>query len=184
MPEHFDKNEVDFICRVLSSSLGYGAVLDVRVDAQRRHAYRSGTHVVILKLPDKRIREMYPKQTGVHGMSFTHMASEPRVIVINADNWRAPPPAGFTLGIEAYRTYLLNHEVGHALGLHEHQRRTADYCPLMYQQTRGTVGCSTIDLYPTPAQQQAVLAHVRRRLGEDKSLAGGGEPTTSGCVLL
>ena len=163
LPEHFDEGEVAFIRRVLASGRGYGAVLDVRVDAERRHAYRDGTHVLMLKLPAERIRRMYPEQTGVHGLSFTHMASEPRVIVINADNWRAPPPAGFTLGIEAYRTYLLNHEVGHALGLHEHQRRTADYCPLMYQQTRGTAGCRTIDLYPTRAQQRAVLAHVRER---------------------
>lgn len=40
-----------------------------------------------------------------------------RVVALNADRWRAATPQ-WTAGLGAYRQMLVNHEVGHLLGLH------------------------------------------------------------------
>jgi hypothetical protein len=62
--------------------------------------------------------------------------------VINADRWLhgAPSYAG---DLPGYRTYVVNHEVGHGLG-HGHRSCPAAGAPapVMVQQTKGLSGCA------------------------------------------
>lgn len=72
--------------------------------------------------------------------STTYYADPSNVrVYINEANWAGCPESG--LSLEDYRTYVINHEFGHALG-YDHQpcnKETAPngVCPVMYQSTRG-----------------------------------------------
>lgn len=53
------------------------------------------------------------------------------------------------LSLPAYRAYMVQHEVGHALGFgHTKCKQPGAKCPIMVQQTRGTGGCAP---YPFPS---------------------------------
>ncbi len=65
------------------------------------------------------------------------------VVALNADRWRTAVDH-WTLGVDVYRGYLVNHEVGHLIG----QRHPTPRCPVqgrpagvMEQQTAGLEGC-------------------------------------------
>lgn len=61
---------------------------------------------------------------------------------INYENWTYVPK-NFTGTRKEYRQYLLQHELGHVLG-YGHVPMTHGktvYCPVMYQQTKGTLNC-------------------------------------------
>ena len=65
------------------------------------------------------------------------------VVALNADRWRTAVDH-WVLGVEVYRGYLVNHEVGHLIG----QRHPKPRCPVagrpagvMEQQTAGLEGC-------------------------------------------
>jgi len=82
------------------------------------------------------------QQCGMEG--FSCWRDEPNDIIINLKNWMGGSKS--ELPLERYRTYVILHEVGHALGL-DHQscpikectRRGMDTCPgpVMMQMTRG-----------------------------------------------
>lgn len=60
-------------------------------------------------------------------------------VYINYKNWQGVPRSGLTL--DEYRHYVIEHEVGHALG-YDHQDCISETvldgtCPVMYQSTRG-----------------------------------------------
>lgn len=66
------------------------------------------------------------------------------VVAINADRWRKAVPE-WNKGLATYRTYVVNHEVGHLVGM----RHPAPQCPVakapasvMDQQTKGLAGCT------------------------------------------
>ncbi|MBW3562133.1 MAG: DUF3152 domain-containing protein [Actinobacteria bacterium] len=66
-----------------------------------------------------------------------------RVVALNADRWRSATPE-WTGDLSTYRTYLVNHEVGHLLGLHH----PTPQCPatglpaaIMSQQSTELDGC-------------------------------------------
>ena len=66
------------------------------------------------------------------------------VVAINADRWRTAIP-DWDKTLTDYRTYVVNHEVGHLVGM----RHPAPQCPVpgapnsvMSQQTRGLAGCA------------------------------------------
>ncbi len=65
------------------------------------------------------------------------------VVALNADRWRTAVDH-WVLGVDVYRGYLINHEVGHLIG----QRHPKPRCPVpgrpagvMEQQTGGLKGC-------------------------------------------
>ena len=67
--------------------------------------------------------------------------AEPRVF-INLARWvRGAVP--FQGDIGSYRQYLINHEVGHAIGYQHHEPcdENGGLAPVMMQQTKGLKGC-------------------------------------------
>jgi hypothetical protein len=61
--------------------------------------------------------------------------------VINAWRWVNGGP-GYERNIDAYRQYVVNHEVGHALGYPHVRCPSPDVlAPVMLQQTLGLDGC-------------------------------------------
>jgi hypothetical protein len=60
---------------------------------------------------------------------------------INSDRW-AGATSDWSLDLGAYRSYVVNHEVGHALG-HDHEQcgGQGTPAPVMMQQSKGLKGC-------------------------------------------
>lgn len=71
--------------------------------------------------------------------SFTSCMANGRV-VINADRWRDGSP-NFPGSLAEYRDYVINHEVGHRIGMHHHPCSGSGVAPVMHQQTLGMNGC-------------------------------------------
>lgn len=70
------------------------------------------------------------------GLSVCNMAT--RVIDINSGRWFGGSEAS-GLPLDQYRRYVINHEVGHALGCRQHAHQCVDgVAPVMMQQTKGT----------------------------------------------
>lgn len=74
----------------------------------------------------------------IEGLSVTFMRRKPRETLFSAENWTSVPGPlrPFKYSKEEYRTYLILHECGHALGL-GHARCSGGQAPIMLQQTKG-----------------------------------------------
>lgn len=91
--------------------------------------------------PDKDIKAMYPDFTDER-LSVCNLAT--LEIAINEQRWlREFDDDKSELELPAYRAYVINHEVGHALGKHQHESKCTSRgkTPIMMQQTKGTGGC-------------------------------------------
>lgn len=79
------------------------------------------------------------------GMSVTDRRGKRPVVHLNAENWATPPAAsGYPAtagGQTQYRIYVVNHEVGHVLGLEHATCPGHGPAPVMMQQTRGCGAC-------------------------------------------
>jgi hypothetical protein len=71
-------------------------------------------------------------------------------IVINSDRYMYGSPGRFTGPLGMYRSYLVNHEVGHRLGFgHVHCPGAGQLAPVMQQQTLRMEGCQP-NAWPYP----------------------------------
>ncbi|HEY0471499.1 MAG TPA: DUF3152 domain-containing protein [Kribbella sp.] len=119
--------------RTLSDARGWQALHPVSfertdsVDADLR---------VILATPTLTDKLCFPLDTG----GEVSCRVEDRV-VLNAKRWMYAVPA-YADKVDLYRSYLVNHEVGHALG-HGHSTCAQENtpAPVMMQQTKGLGGC-------------------------------------------
>jgi len=69
--------------------------------------------------------------------------------VINLKPWSSPP-ASWRMFPDEYRTYVINHEVGHLLGMpHANHCTSSGRAPLMMQQSRRRPRCLVVGSTPT-----------------------------------
>jgi len=103
------------------------------------------------------ISELAP---GLPGLSVTMMSYKPRLTMFNYENWmRVPAAAPKEYSLAQYRTYLILHECGHALGLGHPRasvRNSHGPCPVMVQQTRG-IGHLQPNIWPLDSERLSVL---------------------------
>lgn len=80
------------------------------------------------------------------------------VVVLNAIRWREAVPH-WPGDLDSYRTMLVNHEVGHLLGMH-HLRCPAEgaVAPVMEQQSGTLRGCQA-NPWPTPIELTLAATH-------------------------
>jgi hypothetical protein len=97
--------------------------------------------ITITLAPQAALDAMFP--TFVHSrLSVCNMAT--REVFINEQRWlRMYDDDRSDLELPAYRMYVIQHEVGHALGLeHERCRGPGEKAPVMLQQTLGHGDCT------------------------------------------
>lgn len=121
----FTDEERAFIMETFRDPRGWG--VDVREDDVT-------PNVLLSKTSDTEIRSRFPD--NVHGLSLTDRTTCPVHIHINKKNWDTPPTASRYTDRNAYRTYLLNHELGHAAGF-EHPHDGIGPSPVMVPQSKG-----------------------------------------------
>ena len=96
---------------------------------------------------------------GLPGLSVTMMAYVPRLTLFNYENWmRVPDAAPKEYSLAQYRTYLILHECGHALGLGHPRasvRQSNGASPVMVQQTRG-IGNLKPNIWPLESEKRSV----------------------------
>lgn len=102
---------------------------------------------VVLASPATTDRLCYPLRTG--GIFSCYQRGR---VVLNAWRWRngATSYAG---DLASYRIYMVNHEVGHALGRgHRFDCGPGGLAPVMIQQTKGLRGCAR-NPWPLPTER-------------------------------
>jgi Protein of unknown function (DUF3152) len=79
------------------------------------------------------------------------------LVLINDLRWREPP-AAWKGSVHSYRHYVINHEVGHWLGLpHSTCLHAGSRSPVMAQQSKGLSGCRS-SAWPTRAELGEIAA--------------------------
>lgn len=87
-----------------------------------------------------------------NGLSVTMMRQRPRKTFFNFKNWTHRPSTLPDYTRNEYRTYLILHECGHALGQGHTYCRGSGPVPVMHQQTRGNKTCSK-NIWPLPFEK-------------------------------
>lgn len=102
--------------------------------------------IIVMKVQKSIINEIFRNYPHLHNLSVCDSTSKPIKIYICAENWALPPKVSGYKEIYSYRTYLILHEFGHALGHGHEDCPGKNYpAPIMMQQTKGTGEC-----YPDP----------------------------------
>jgi hypothetical protein len=129
---------------------------DPRGWAKHGHTFRmvsapAAAHIRISLTPGQDMRRMFP-QDALQNLNVCDMAK--RHVYVHAERWDGSLPNASRLDLPLYRAYVVNHEVGHALGAHAHRTTctTDGRTPVMMQQTLGTGGCTPS---PWPSAEDA-----------------------------
>ena len=118
--------------QILLDERGWQASGNVTFWRKKRARFR-----IILATPDTVDRLCRPLNTN--GYVSCHKQG---TVALNVARWRENA-AAFPGDLEGYRTYLINHEVGHALGQrHRYCKRDGSPVPVMHPQTYGFINCA------------------------------------------
>lgn len=121
----------------------YGHAFDVRADQGWEHP-----NIVVTLTPTEDMRRMFPMFSDLNMTVFGDINE----VFIHAGRWLQELPNKSRLLPEAYKTYAINHEIGHCLGF---PHPPVNSCTpdgesmVMNQQTLGTT-CAKPNPYPTP----------------------------------
>lgn len=139
-PESFTDDERDFVKQQLNHKLGWTAVRPDISGFTLVPDKRDANGFLMYKHSEDQCRRAFiDPHHPEESFSYTKYSTQPPTIVINAKNWETTPENSCygSSQLEAYRTYLINHEVGHALG-YGHQNKPIEgalYVSIMMQQT-------------------------------------------------
>lgn len=104
---------------------------------------KADADVIISMTTTEELRRIFPS-AKMEKWSITNAASYPPHIYFNTENWNAGHRTSGHKDITAYRHYVGNHEMGHAIGYsHKHCTTPGKRACIMQQQTHGTQGCLT-----------------------------------------
>jgi hypothetical protein len=115
----------------------------------------SAPYVVVLAEPDEAQRLCRP-----YDVHRRYSCQNGPVVALNAERWRHATPQ-WTGTLPAYRQMLVNHEVGHLLGLHHPSTqcpRRGAIAPVMAQQSTELDGCRP-NPWPLPVEVQMLARH-------------------------
>lgn len=118
-----------------------------------------GSLLIGLRTPDESQRRCL-QITGL-SVNRTYSCGTRPEVVINSDRWFGNSEK-FPSSLTEYRRMLINHEVGHSLGLH-HQSCAADgdTAPVMMQQSKGMRSSNGFTCLPNAWPREKELAHLR-----------------------
>jgi hypothetical protein len=149
----FQPTDMKFIKRTLDDPRGHAGNGHCFRRCQKPHR----PDVIVRLTPRDVMDELFGGKLA--NLSVTDVSRRPRKIYIDHINWQTIPK-GFTGCHTTYKQYLLQHEVGHAIGILRHDHPLHDQthtgkCPVMYQQTKGTSMCEPNPwLYPKNSKKK------------------------------
>lgn len=137
----FSSREKAFVLRVLNDPRGWAAYGFLFASA----AADADADVTVRLTSAAEMEAWYP-QTHLRGLSVTDCTRDKPRIFLHSHNWSYPPAASSypqdAAGVQAYRTYVVLHEMGHALGLgHAVCPGPGALAPVLVQQSKGCGAC-------------------------------------------
>lgn len=138
----------------------------------------TGAHVRLILASPQAVARAHPV------CSSTWSCRVGNQVLINDDRWRTTTPT-WPRSRRDYRHYVINHEVGHWLGLPGRQPcpGRGEEAPVMMQQSKGLDGCEAT-VWPLP-RERARAAEIREvtTFSQDRSGSRGDAPEWPGRYL-
>lgn len=147
----------------------YGFNFEVTCDAQK-------AYIKIWLTSPEHMRKLSSKSTAE--LNLCDM--DKRIVYVHVDRWmdRNPQFNQSKMTLDDYRTYVLNHEIGHALGCtHLNACLVDGKSPVMKQQTPGQIDAEGKECTPNPYPTDADFNLTTGR----SSIQGGGKKSACEC---